>query len=300
MLVDLDHPQSLTVIAVEDRFDAGGLSGPRVAVQKDVVGHAALYKSLRIGDQFLLLQLISDQVLKFHVAGRGDRDQKLLVLIAVVDPKRLVEAKFADPVGLIESGDDIVHLLLGAVVLIRLFLFEILFHRLDRRAQLLHFFADAAVEHSLRFSHCVIVLKNAEAVNSQSSLYFAKVIIEQLPEDPKIVEREGIDASLIGADFLGDQGERRLRCRDQIGQIIVPQIFVEPVFGGKVQQAVHLLINVLDHGLFVAVPLVEAAADLREIPHYAVLSYSSVNDQFGCKAVHDFLSFHTVARFFMP
>ena len=118
VLVDFDHAESLAVVAVQDRLDAGGFAGARVAVQKNVIGHAAVYKGLCVGDQLLLLQIIADQILQLHVACGGDRNEELLFLIVVIDAEGLIEAEFADAVFLVKAGDDVVHLLLGTPVLL--------------------------------------------------------------------------------------------------------------------------------------------------------------------------------------
>ena len=280
VLVDFDHSKALAVIAVQDRLDARGLAGARVSVQKDVVGHAPLHKSLCICDQLLFLQLVADQVLQLHVARRRDRDQEFPSFVLVVDAESLVQAELAHSVFLVKAGDDVIHLLFRRL----LALFAL--HRLDPLAQLLDLLADASVEDPLRLSDRRIVLENAEAVHSQRALDRAEIIVKQFPEDPEVAQRERVDAALVGPHLLGYQRKRRLRSGDQIGQIVVPQVLIKAVLRGEVQQPMHLLVDLADQRFPVIVSFIELPADLSQTVQDALFPYSSVNNQFGRKTIH--------------
>ena len=130
------------------------------------------------------------------------------------------------------------------------------------------------------------LFQNSEAVDPQSPLYFAKIIGKKLSEDPEIVERELVDAAFISANLLGDQSKRGLCSSDQIGQVIVPQVLIKTVFGRKIQQTVHLFIDLPDQLFLVIISLVEPAADLCHAVKDTLFPDPSVYDQFGCQTVH--------------
>ena len=287
VLVDFDHPESLTVVAVQDCLNACGFAGSGISVEKNVVGHAPLHESFRVGDQLLLLKLVADQILQLHIAGSRDRDQEFLLLVLIIHAESLVETELAHTIFLVKTGDDVVHLLLGSLFTFSVFPGNSALDRLNPAAQLLHLLADASVEDPLRLPDRCVVFQDAETVYAQSALDRAEIIVKQFPEDPEIIERERIYAALIGPHLLRDQRKRRLCRSDQVGEIVVPQIFVKAVFRGQVQQAVHLLVDLSGQGFPVIVPFVELPADLSQTVKNALLSDSPVNDQFRCKTIHD-------------
>ena len=89
-----------------------------------------------------------------------------------------------------------------------------------------------------------------------------------------------IDGALVGADLLGDQGKGRLGHGQQKGQVIVPEVPVEPVPGRQVQQTMDLVQNLRGQYLSVIVSAVELTAYIRQPHQDAVLSDLPVNDQF--------------------
>ena len=76
VLVDLNHPQALVVILVDQGLDAGGFSRPRVAVEQHVVGVLPGQERLRIPAQLRLLALIAQKILQPHAVHIAD-GQKL-------------------------------------------------------------------------------------------------------------------------------------------------------------------------------------------------------------------------------
>ena len=73
MLIHLDHAKSPAVILVQDCLHAGRFTGTCIAEKQDIIRLSARHKCLCILDQFLLLLLIADQVIKHHISGRRDR-----------------------------------------------------------------------------------------------------------------------------------------------------------------------------------------------------------------------------------
>ena len=111
VLVDLDHAQALIVVLVQHRLDAGGFSRAGLAVEQHVVALPAGHEGLRVGDEALLLGLVSHQVVQVHVPGIGDGDEKLPLRV-LRDAEGLVETEFSHAHPAVESGDDLIQFVL--------------------------------------------------------------------------------------------------------------------------------------------------------------------------------------------
>ena len=73
MLIELNDAQPSVIIFIGDRFDAGGLARPRISEQQTVVRFSPRHKCLRVLDQLLLRDLISDQIIQLHMGDIADR-----------------------------------------------------------------------------------------------------------------------------------------------------------------------------------------------------------------------------------
>ena len=302
MLVDLDHAQAPVVILIQNGFDTGGFSGTRIAVQKDIVGRAPADKSLGIGDQFLLLQLVADEVIEDHIAGRRYGDQEIVLsrcrvihrlcraartgnrsrcrsccgvlalsgdvggaAPSLVDTKCLVEAEHSHAVVPIEVRDDPVH-----IILVR-GLFQIL-------AELLHLLGDTVIVDSLLLADCVIILDHRKNVRFQRLFQRRKIVVKQLFKNTQIILYKMIDRSFIGTCLLGNQGKRSLCHGEQKGQVVMPEILVKTIACRQIQQSVDLVQNTPCQSLFVILSAVKIPAYLCELHQNAVLSDLTIYD----------------------
>ena len=102
MLVDLDHAQALRIELVDDRLDARGFTGTAVAEQQDVVRRFSVAERLGILHKFLLLKLISDEVIQHHGIHVVDREEADGAVSILSNAERLVETEHADTEVLVE------------------------------------------------------------------------------------------------------------------------------------------------------------------------------------------------------
>ena len=289
VFVDLDHAEAAVVILVEDGLDAGGFARAGIAVEQDVVGGASADKCLGIGDQFLLLQFIADQVIEHDIAGRRDGNEEVVlsrsrvvhrscgiagrrdsragcrrhgrsrsrslpggidcVAPSLVDAESLVESEHSHAVIPVKTRDHCVH-----IVLIRCLL--------KLLAQRLHLLRDTVVIDSLFFADRVIILDHRKDIHLQSFFQRRKIIIKQLFENAQVIFYKVIDRAFVGPCLLGDQCKWSLCHGEQKGQIVVPEIFVKSVAGRQVQQSVDLVKNASREGLLIIIPPVKLPADL--------------------------------------
>ena len=54
MLVQFDDTQATVIVLVEDRLDAGGLTGAGIPVEKNIIARSARHKGLGVFNQFFL------------------------------------------------------------------------------------------------------------------------------------------------------------------------------------------------------------------------------------------------------
>ena len=66
----------------------------------------------------------------------------------------------------------------------------------------------------------------------------------------------------------------------------MPEIVVEPVGGGEVQKLMDFVQHLLGQDFGVKVPLVKAAADVREPEQDAVLPEIPIDDEFRSQLIH--------------
>ena len=62
VLIDLDHPQTVVIILVEQRLDTRGFPRPGITIEQNVIGGLAAQERFGIAHQLLLLQLIAHKV----------------------------------------------------------------------------------------------------------------------------------------------------------------------------------------------------------------------------------------------
>ena len=262
VLVDLDHPEAPGVVHVQDRLDAGGFSGAGVAVQEHVVRLTAFDKGLGVLDQRFLLPFAADQIVQGHVRGVGDGDQEfgpLILFLFRAYAEGLVQAEFAHAVARIEIRHHPEHL----------------FHvrrLLNGFGELLHFFADVLVVDVLLLRQGPEILNHGEAVQAEPAFQTGEIIVEEILEDLQVALYELVHAPFARAGLFGDQGEGRFCHGQQKGEIVVPQIFVEAVHGGDVQETVDLMQDLTAQDLRLFAAFVEAAADAGQTVQDRVLA----------------------------
>ena len=86
-----------------------------------------------------------------------------------------------------------------------------------------------------------------------------------------------IHRALVGTDFLGYQRKRCLRHGQKESQIVVPQVAVESVHRGKVQQSVDFPENIPGQLLIRRIAVVKTPADFRQPSEDTVLLDITVN-----------------------
>ena len=194
------------------------------------------------------------------------------------DAERAVQAKHADAVSGIEIRDDTEDLLFI------LCLFQLFTDHPD-------LFADIFIIHPFFFLDGTIMTDGGEAVNAKRFFDGGKIKVEQLFEDGKIPFGKMVDGSVIGADFLTGHAERIFIGQEKEGQIVVPQVFVESIPGGKVEKRFHLFIDPCGKLRIRAAVLVKVLKDTGELPQDAVFSRIPVEDELCNVSVHKKLSF---------
>ena len=96
MLIYFDHPKSLIIILIEDRFDRRRLSGPRIAVEQAVVCLSPLHKRLCVLDQLLFRDLITDQIVQMHMRNVRDWHDFCPSACRMFHAERLVKPQLSD------------------------------------------------------------------------------------------------------------------------------------------------------------------------------------------------------------
>ena len=257
MLVDLDHPQALVVVLVDEGLHAGGLAGARVAVEQGVVGGAAGQEGLGVLPKLLLLALVAHQVCQHHLVGvvNGQEGDPLR---PGLHPEGLVQADHPHAVPAVVVGDQVEE---GLVIL----------GRRQGMAEGADLFAHRLVVPPLVLVDGGVVAEGGEAVDAQIGLDGAEVIVEQGPEDPEVAFGEVVHRPLQLPHPLGDEAEGVLIGHEEEGEVVLPQVAVKPVVGGQVQQPLDLVIEPPHQGLpggAVALPLLKK---LRQAAEDAVL-----------------------------
>ena len=116
------------------------------------------------------------------------------------------------------------------------------------------------------------MLNHCEAVQAEPAFQTGKIIVEEILEDLQVALHELVYAPFARAGFFGDQSEGRFCHGEQKGKIIVPQIFVEAVHGGDVQETVDLMQDLTAQDLRLFAAFVEAAADAGQTVQDRVLA----------------------------
>ena len=272
MLIDLNHPQALVIVFVQDRLDACGLSGSAVPEQQHVVGRKSLHKGFRVIHQLLLLDLVADQVVQNHLLRIVD-GQELHIVLVSLDTEGLIQAEHAHSVGLIEIRDNAENLLLVR-------------SRLDLPAHRLHLFADVFIIHALLFPNRPVMADGGKAVDLQIPLDRAEIKIKQVFKYPEIPLREMIDAAVVCPHLLAGHTEGILVSQENKGQVIVPQILVKPIHGRQIEKSLHLLIDprgqlrLRAHAVFIILK------NTGKLPQDAVLPQIPVQNQLRDFLVH--------------
>ena len=220
MLVDLDHAQTLIVIFVEQGFDAGGFTGTGVTAQQHVVGRQPFDKCFGIIYQFLLLDFITDQIIKHHTLGVIDGD-KFYVIVQMTDTESPVQTEHTNAICLIKISDDAENVFFVGSVL-------------NLLTDSLHFFTYIPVVHMLFFLDRFVVAYSSEAIDTKSLFNRSEIKIKQLLKYGKICFCKMVDSSIVGTDFFTGHAERVFVGQKDKGQIVVPQVLVKSIFGGQV------------------------------------------------------------------
>ena len=118
-----------------------------------------------------------------------------------------------------------------------------IFGLLDFLADFLHTFTDIAVVHPFLFRNGVVIADRRETVDTKIFFNGTKVKVKQFFEYGEICFCKMIDGTVIGTYLLTGHAERVFIGQQDEGQIIVPQIFVEAILGGKIEERFHLLID---------------------------------------------------------
>ena len=236
MLVNLDHTKSLIIIFVEQCFDAGRLSGTGISTEQYVVGRKSFDKCLCIINQLFLLDLISDQIFQKNAVRIVDR-QEFHSIFQVADTESAVQTEHTNAVCFVEIRNDGENLI-G------------IFGLLDFLADFLHTFTDIAVVHPFLFRNRVVIADRRETVDTKIFFNGTKVKVKQFFEYGEICFCKMIDGTVIGTYLLTGHAERVFIGQQDEGQIIVPQIFVEAILGGKIEERFHLLIDPAGQSFF--------------------------------------------------
>jgi len=91
VLVNLDDPQTVVVVLVEDGLDASRFSGAAVTIEQQIVRCFTCDEGLGIFNQHALLHLIADQIIESDIDSIGDRNQLGRAIVGL-QAKGLVEA----------------------------------------------------------------------------------------------------------------------------------------------------------------------------------------------------------------
>ena len=103
MLVHFDHTKSLVIILVQDCLDRRRFTGSGITKKQTVISFFALYKCLRIIDQFLLGNVIAHQIIQMDVCDLGDRHD-LCSFFCMLNTECLVKSESSHSEFLIELG----------------------------------------------------------------------------------------------------------------------------------------------------------------------------------------------------
>ena len=169
MLVNLDHPQALIVVLVQDGLDAGGFAGARVTEQQAVVGRTAFHKGLGVVRQLFLRNVIAHQIVQADV-GNIRNGHDLGPLPGVLHPECLVQAQFAHTEILVKLGHDVHECML-------------IDSRCQPTARLTDPVTDPLVEHLAVLVYIFIIFQQCQTVDAQRFIYFLQIIVKQFLED---------------------------------------------------------------------------------------------------------------------
>ena len=225
MLVYLDHPQSLIIVLVQDRFDGRRFAGAGVPVQQTVVRFLSFHKSLCIFHQFLLCIFISHKIRQVHVGDFRDRNDCCPVL-CMLYPERLVKPQFSHAEFPVELGG----------------LFLKLFRRLCLRqssGKIADPVPDPAVKYLAVPADPPVVPDHRQKSRPQRFLHIPEIILEEFLKDLEIMKRRLVDASVYVPHDLTGGTVPVFMTGQQIGQIILPEVSLKPVAYGKFQDPVH-------------------------------------------------------------
>ena len=111
----LNNPKSPLIILIGNCLDARRFAGSRLAVKQTVIGRLSLYKGLRVLNQLLLRNLISDQILHVNMKNVLHRHNSCLSCkfsgFIMLNPKGLVQPEHPDAVFFVKCRKEILHLL---------------------------------------------------------------------------------------------------------------------------------------------------------------------------------------------
>ena len=272
VLINLDHPQALVIVFVDEGLDAGGLARAGVAVEQHVVAAPSGQESLGVVPQLGFLALIAHQIPEHHLVGVVNGDQRD-PLGAGPDAEGFVQADLPHAVLPVVVGDQTEKVLLVP-------------GRRQPAAQVPDLLADVPVVPPLVLVDGGIVAEGGEAVDAQVVLNGREVIVEQGAEHPEVVGRKVVHRSLQRPHPLGDEAEGILIGHDEKGQIVLPQVFVKAVVGGQIQQALDLVVELPHQGLpgrGAPLPRLEGRCQAGQ---NAVLPQIAVEQQPGYQLIH--------------
>ena len=211
VFIHFDHAQPLIIILVQDRFDRGGFTRPRVSEEQAVVRPAPLYECLRIVDKLLLRYFISYQIVKMYMGDICNWHDLHISPFGMLNTECLMEPQFTHSEFLVE----LCHLLL------KLFCISSFPESFRQRADAV---SHPAVKYLSRPAAVRIAHEHLNAAGAKDILEPAEIIVEQLFENAEIMERDLIDAAFDLSHYLTGGTVCILVVYKEERQICMPQI----------------------------------------------------------------------------
>ena len=224
VLVHLDNAKSFVIITVQDTFDAGRFASSCITKKQAVIGLSSSYKSLRVLDQLLLGDFISNQIIQIHMGDSGNRCDHRLAILAMLNTKCLVQSQLTYAEIFVELH-HICHKLFHCRSLCQCF------------AHITDSVADTLVVY-LAVASCIhIITEKISTVCSKRTVKNSKIKVIKFFENSKIMKSQMVNASLHCPSDLGSGTECILVIDQKLRQISVPQIPGKPIHSCHFHQA---------------------------------------------------------------
>ena len=272
MLINLNHPQALVIVLVDQSLDAGGLAGAGVPIEQGVVGASPRQEGLRVVPQLRLLALVTHQVPQHDLVRVVDGD-KPNPLRPRLDAEGLIQAQHPHAILPVMFRDQTEKRL-------------VIRGRGQTAAQVPDLFTDVLVVPPPVLGNGLVMAEGGKAVQVQIPLHGRKIVVEQGPKDPKIVPGKVVHRAVLGAHPLGNQAEGVLVGHQQKGQVVLPQILVKAILCRQVQQPLDLVVNAPHQGLPGHTTSLPSLEQRRQFGQNGLFSQVSVQEQAGYQLVH--------------